>query len=232
MKRMLFSFFCLLPLALSAAEPPSKDILLGKFNPAEKADFVRIDVQYTDKSCIYMQREAYGAYLKMRGDALKEGIELTIVSATRNYDSQLAIWNRKWDRQSGSDSLKVRRIMRYSSMPGTSRHHWGTDVDFISVETGYWTHGQGLKAYRWLQANASKYGFFQPYTDDPERTGYAEERWHWSYCPISDVYTGMYSILIKPSDISGFNGAYLVEKLDIIKTHVLGIAECVRVDGE
>lgn len=214
-----------MPLVLQAAALPTKDILLGKFNPAEQKEFVRIDAKYTDKSNIYMQREAYEAYLKMREAALKEGIDLTIVSATRNFNSQLAIWNRKWNNLSGGDSIRVRKIMRYSSMPGTSRHHWGTDIDFISVETDYWTHGHGLKAYRWLQTNAPKYGFYQPYTGDPQRTGYAEERWHWSYYPISDEYTRMYKTLITSSDINGFSGSGLVEKLDIIRTHVFGIAK-------
>ncbi len=49
-------------------------------------------------------------------------------------------------------------------MPQASRHHWGTDVDINSVEPEYFESGQGLKEYTWLQENAWKFGFCQPYT--------------------------------------------------------------------
>jgi LAS superfamily LD-carboxypeptidase LdcB len=115
--------------------------------------------------------------------------------------------------------------MRYSSMPGTSRHHWGTDLDFISVEPEDWTHGEGLRIYNWLCANAHKFGFFQPYTADPTRTGYAEERWHWSYAPLSKPYLEAYKQKITAEDITGFSGSYLVDSLNIIESHVFGITQ-------
>ena len=115
--------------------------------------------------------------------------------------------------------------MRYSSMPGTSRHHWGTDLDFISVEPEDWTHGEGLRIYNWLCLNAHKFGFFQPYTADPARTGYAEERWHWSYAPLSKPYLEAYRQKITAEDITGFSGSYLVDSLGIIQSHVFGISE-------
>lgn len=224
MRMYIVMALAVLSASLYAAAPVSKEVLLGKFTPSDNESFVRIDSRYTDKSNIYMQREAYEAYLRMRSAAAEEGIDLVIVSATRNFDSQMAIWNRKWQRLSGTDSVRVREIMRYSSMPGTSRHHWGTDVDFISVETAYWKKGYGLRVYKWLCENAVRYGFYQPYTADPKRTGYAEERWHWSYYPISRQYTALYPVLISPEDIVGFSGADLVVPLNVVATHVLGIA--------
>jgi LAS superfamily LD-carboxypeptidase LdcB len=201
---------------------------------------------------MYCHRETFDAYLAMRDSALCEGITLTIVSATRNFDRQLQIWNRKWQNtqcpkncppelggraqraegvcntdslQLACDIYKVRSIMRYSSMPGTSRHHWGTDLDFISVEPEDWTHGEGLRIYNWLCANAHKFGFFQPYTADPTRTGYAEERWHWSYAPLSKPYLEAYKQKITAEDITGFSGSYLVDSLNIIESHVFGITQ-------
>lgn len=224
MKYMPFIAALLLSASLTAGAPATKEILTGRFTPADNEYFTRIDSRYTDKTNIYMQRDAYDAYLAMRADAAREGIDLTIISATRNFDSQRAIWQRKWNRHSCSDTTRVRQIMRYSSMPGTSRHHWGTDVDFISVENDYWTHGAGLKTYQWLVANAKRYGFYQPYDADPTRTGYAEERWHWSYYPTSALYTQEYMRSIKPCDITGFDGSHLVGPLDIILTHVSGVA--------
>ena len=220
----------------------SKSLLLGKFNPATDSNFVLIPEYMASNPSMYCHRQVFDAYLAMRDSALRDGITLTIVSATRNFDRQLQIWNRKWNtysrdtacrvRNEQNDSSKttediekVRSIMRYSSMPGTSRHHWGTDLDFISVEPDYWTHGEGLRIYNWLCANAHKFGFFQPYTADPARTGYAEERWHWSYAPLSKPYLEAYRQKITAEDITGFSGSYLVDSLGIIQSHVFGITE-------
>ena len=230
----------------------SKEILLGKFTPANDSNFVLIPRNMASNQSMYCHRDAFDAYLAMRDSALNDGINLTIVSATRNFDRQKQIWDRKWQNtqcpkncppelggraqraegvcntdslQLACDICKIRSIMRYSSMPGTSRHHWGTDLDFISVEPDYWTHGEGLRIYNWLCANAHKFGFFQPYTADPARTGYAEERWHWSYAPLSKPYLEAYRQKITAEDISGFSGSYLVDSLGIIQSHVFGITE-------
>ena len=225
MKHTILLIFVIIALSLplTAGAPATKEILLGRFVPAKNDYFSRIEDAHTDKYNIYMQTEVYDAYRKMRQAAAADGITLTIISATRTFDSQRSIWLRKWNNLSGTDSVRVRQIMRYSSMPGTSRHHWGTDLDFISVENAYWTHGEGLKAYNWLKANAHKYGFYQPYTADPNRTGYAEERWHWSYLPIAAQYTYLYSTMITANDISGFPGAELAIPLNVITTHVMGV---------
>ena len=216
----------------------SKSLLLGKFNPATDTNFVLIPEHMASNKSMYCHRETFHAYLAMRDSAQKEDITLTIVSATRNFDRQLQIWNRKWNsnnaqctmhnaqlKDTTADICKVRSIMRYSSMPGTSRHHWGTDLDFISVEPEDWTHGEGLRIYHWLCLNAHKFGFFQPYTADPTRTGYAEERWHWSYAPLSKPYLEAYRQQITPADITGFSGSYLVDSLKIIQSHVFGVTE-------
>ena len=203
----------------------SKSLLLGKFNPTQDTNFVLIPEHMASNKSMYCHRETFQAYLAMRDSALHDGITLTIVSATRNFDRQLQIWNRKWQNTQGNDSTKVRSIMRYSSMPGTSRHHWGTDLDFISVEPEDWTHGEGLRIYNWLCANAHKFDFFQPYTADPTRTGYAEERWHWSYAPLSKPYLEAYKQKITAEDITGFSGSYLVDSLNIIESHVFGITQ-------
>ena len=202
----------------------SKEILLGKFTPSDDSNFVLIPENMASNKTMYCHREVFAAYLAMRDSALKDGIMLTIVSATRTFDRQRQIWERKWQNTQGNDSTKIRSIMRYSSMPGTSRHHWGTELDFVSVETDYWEEGEGLRIYNWLCANAHKFGFYQPYTADPSRTGYAEERWHWSYRPISEKYLEAYTQQITAEDITGFSGSYLVDSLGIIQSHVLGVA--------
>jgi LAS superfamily LD-carboxypeptidase LdcB len=203
----------------------SKEILLGKFTPSQDTNFIIIPDHMSTYKGLYCEKQTFNAYLAMRDSALKENILLTIISATRTFDRQKQIWERKWQNTQGNDSTKIRTIMRFSSMPGTSRHHWGSELDFISAEIDYWTNGEGLRIYNWLCANAHKFGFFQPYTADPTRTGYAEERWHWSYAPLSKPYLEAYRQKITAKDITGFSGSYLADSLKIIQTHVFGITE-------
>ncbi len=72
-------------------------------------------------------------------------------------------------------------------MPGTSRHHWGTDFDLNNLTNSYFSRGEGKVIYAWLKKNAGKYGFCQPYTAGREE-GYNEERWHWSYIPLARIF--------------------------------------------
>lgn len=112
-------------------------------------------------------------------------------------------------------------------MPGSSRHHWGTDIDLNSLENNYFLSGEGKRIYMWLSSHAKDYGFAQVYTN-PEptlRPGYAEEKWHWSYLPLANNYLKQYNALITHSMITGFHGAELNQQLQIIENYVNGIAE-------
>ena len=92
-----------------------------------------------------------------------------------------------------TDDEKQMEILQASSAPGISRHHWGTDFDIFSVEPQEWLiAGPGanlLDEYRWLRGNASMYGFIQSFTSLSAANvpGYMEERWHWSYWPVSQA---------------------------------------------
>jgi LAS superfamily LD-carboxypeptidase LdcB len=119
----------------------------------------------------------------------------------------------------------MRTILTYSSMPSTSRHHWGTDIDINCVEGKYFESGKGLKEYNWLCENASKFGFCQVYTSkkNSNRTGYEMEKWHWSYLPVASKNLENFNKLIKYSDIKGFKGSNLAPKVKSIENYVNGI---------
>lgn len=214
----------------------SKKYLLGKFSPAEQSNFSLISSVYTTKSKIYMRTEAYNEFIKMYEAAKKVGINLYIVSATRNFYSQKWIWEAKWTgiRKVNGKNLSVsvpnankraKTILLYSSMPGTSRHHWGTDIDINSLVNSYFTQGKGKAVYQWMLQNASNYGFYLVYTAKPETraTGYEEEKWHWTYLPLSKEMLIQYKQKIKTEDIKGFRGDSVVKDLNIINDYVLGI---------
>lgn len=207
----------------------TKKELLGQFEPSKHPDFVRIDKKFTTKDGIYMRKEAYTAFVRMYEAAAKDGIQLSIISATRNFNYQKGIWERKWNDEklkNYSDMEKAENILQYSSMPGTSRHHWGTDVDFNSVSPEYFKSGKGKELYNWLVKNAGEYGFAQTYTSKQNgRSGYNEEAWHWSYMPLSKVLLTQYNEKISYEDLKGFKGDHTAKLLSVIELYVNGIDE-------
>jgi len=211
-----------------------KNFLMGKFQLRDHPNFVLVDKKHHTKSEMYLQKETLDAFVKMKESAEKDGIKLTIVSGTRNFNSQKSIWERKYNKykkEGLTDIEIIRKIMIWSSMPSTSRHHWGTDIDINGFDEYF--DGKDEKAnkeYEWLVNNAPKFDFCQVYTekgDGKRQTGYNEEKWHWSYMPLSSGYLKEYKKLITYKDINGFSASEFAKELDIIKTFVFGISrEC------
>lgn len=217
--------------------PPDKDYLLGRFEPACDERFVAIDSSYWKghAGVYYLRKEAYQAFQQMEQKAKEDGVDLFIVSAARNFDQQKEIWENKWSGKTlvnGKDlskeedlSLRTKTILLYSSMPGASRHHWGTDMDLNNLENEYFEKGEGLKVYEWLCEHAPSFGFCQPYTSKENgRKGYEEEKWHWSYLPLSSDLLKDYKETISYTDISNFEGSEMAELLCIIDDYVEGVA--------
>ncbi|MEO0897375.1 MAG: M15 family metallopeptidase [Bacteroidota bacterium] len=212
--------------------------LLGTFNPAQDDNFVSMASEHTAGSARNQRihKEAYAAFKKMYEAAKSDGITLTIRSATRNFTYQKGIWERKWtgERLVGGKNLaktisdpqeRARAILKYSSMPGTSRHHWGSDIDLNSFENSYFESGKGLKEFQWLSEHAEEYGFCRPYTAKGEHRpeGYEEEKWHWSYKPLALKYQENYKALVSLDMIKGFKGAEAGREIDVITHYVFGI---------
>lgn len=203
-----------------------KNFLLGKFNPAKNDYFVEIPITYASRRGMYIQKEVLNSFVLMFNSAKSDGIDLKIVSATRSFYRQKEIWDKKWNRYDDLDEYnRAIEILKYSSMPGTSRHHWGTDIDINSLSTEYFQSGNGLKEYLWLVENAERFGFCEPYKNKNEgkRTGYEDEPWHWSYFPLSKEYLKLYKMQITYDNIDGFEGCNIAKEIDVINNFVLGI---------
>lgn len=212
------------------------DYLMGKFDPSSHALFSAIDIKYADRKGLFMRTEAYKAFKEMFEAAKEKGIHLQIRSAARNFDYQKGIWERKWrgetilsDNVNASEITnekeRAQKILLYSSMPGTSRHHWGTDIDLNSFNNKWFESGEGLQIYTWLTDNASSYGFCQVYTAKNEERphGYEEEKWHWSYEPISKPLTIFAQKTLTNDNVLGFLGDHTASDIDVVKKYVLGI---------
>lgn len=204
----------------------SDEFITGQFDFRTHDDFTEVDPQDANRE-VYLQRETYEAFRAMADSAMKDGVSLIIVSGTRNFDSQKSIWDRKWNESTASTDLgKAMDILEYSSMPMTSRHHWGTDIDINNLNNSYFEEGQGKVEYDWLTANANDFGFYQPYSDKSlnGRTGYNEEKWHWSYLPLASKYLIYYNRNITNEDIGRFEGSELAAEIDMVKNYVNGVS--------
>ncbi len=222
------------PAAGVPTDDPEADVrrhfLLGKFDPAKHPDFVAIAPPYANRKGLFLQREAYTAFKKMADVARKDGVILTIISATRTFDYQKNIWEKKWanlQTQIKEPKDRALKILEYSAMPGSSRHHWGTDIDLNDLNNAAFNPGGAqARMYAWMQKHAADYGFCQPYTakDEQRPTGYNEERWHWSYRPIADQLLRQYEISVTDAMISGFQGAENARTIGVVQNYVLGVA--------
>jgi LAS superfamily LD-carboxypeptidase LdcB len=155
---------------------------------------------------------AVAPFVQLRDAAHSAGFTLTVLSGFRGFDRQLSIWNRKASGElkvldSNAEALDitamseldiVMSILRWSALPGASRHHWGTDIDVYDaaakpdgyevdlvpaeVESG----GMFAPLHEWLDEridSGTAFGFFRPY--DADRGGIAPERWHLSYSNVA-----------------------------------------------
>lgn len=164
----------------------SKQELMGRVRPELLGDNFNL------------RKAAASAFERMRADAAKDGITLYSASSYRSYDHQNRIWTRKYKKYTGqglSSITSIKKIVRYSTIPGTSRHHWGTDLDMIDLSkptpadallaSNYQNGGVYEKLGAWLLKNANGYGFYETYTNDPNREGFEYEPWHYSYAPLA-----------------------------------------------
>ncbi len=204
----------------------SKEYLLGKFNPAQHPDFVTVGKPYSEKPGMMLRKEAFEAFKKMWDSARKAGIPLNIISSTRTFEQQKGIWEGKWNRfakDAPEPKDRALKILEYSSMPGSSRHHWGTDIDLNDLNNSAFERGgKHEKVYQWLAEHAHEFGFCQPYSAG-RANGYQEEKWHWSYTPLSKPFLTQYKTNIIDADIQGFLGSNLAAEIGAVRHYVLGI---------
>ena len=174
-------------------------------------DSSRLKEYHQQGRVFLLQAEALAAFQALREDAAAAGFDLALVSSYRSFDRQLLIWNGKAGGQRPvldadgqpmvmtglSDAQRLLAILRWSAVPGLSRHHWGCDMDVYDAATMAAADVQLVPAevndggpcaplHDWLteriQQNRS-YGFFRPYSQGA--CDVAEEKWHLSYLPLA-----------------------------------------------
>ncbi|GHD37406.1 M15 family metallopeptidase [Parahalioglobus pacificus] len=159
-----------------------------------------------------LHRDVIAPLSQLQRAAADAGFDLQVVSGFRSFERQRAIVNAKasGERAVHDDAgsvvdldvmtplQRLHAILRFSALPGASRHHWGTDLDVYdaaAVPDDYAVQlvpeevaadGVFGPLHAWLDSRMARdasFGFYRPYQSD--RGGVAVERWHLSYAPLA-----------------------------------------------
>jgi len=190
----------------------------------------------TDPACS-LHQQVVSPFLTLRAAAAADGIDLVARSSFRDFDRQLVIWNAKFrgerpmqDREGRpldvaglTPAQRVEAILWWSALPGTSRHHWGTDFDVVDasampkdfklqfVPAEYLDGGPFHRLTLWLDEHMHAFGFYRPFTTD--RGGVSPEPWHLSYAPVANSASAQFS----PRDLRAvIEGAEIEGKVEIL----------------
>ena len=178
---------------------------------------------------IMIHAQVVEPFVALQAQSAKQGFDLQICSGFRSFERQLHIWNGKLsglrpvvDKAGNPIVLEalspwdqIQAVLRWSALPGASRHHWGTDFDVYdaaAMPEGYQiqltpeeVEGAGIFApmHDWLDRSfdGDSLGFYRPYGTD--KGGVAPERWHLSYAPIADIYAREHSADVIAERLAG-----------------------------
>ena len=220
--------------AFSIERKPTNDELIGKGIPDLYGSGYKL------------QLEAHLAFLNMQKEAQKSDVVIKIVSSYRSFKHQNEIWERKFKKynsQGMTPKTTINKIIEYSTIPGTSRHHWGTEIDIIDANahqpkyllapSNFESDGPFGALKQWMNINANTFGFYLVYTNLPKRKGFKYEPWHYSYKPLSTNYLRAYrklnfNTLLKNEELLGreqftnaFTDKYLNENILDINPELL-----------
>ncbi|WP_150540102.1 M15 family metallopeptidase [Actinobacillus vicugnae] len=161
----------------------------------------------------FLQAPVVEAFLALQQAAKQAGFNLQPASTYRDFERQMLIWNAKFngerkvhDDQGNQiemneldEQQKIQAIMRWSAVPGSSRHHWGTEIDIFDpdlvpegqqLQLEPWEYQEGgyfAPLAKWLAEHAAAFGFYFPF-DGVQNLTVGYEPWHISYRPLSAEY--------------------------------------------
>lgn len=123
----------------------------------------------------------YEDYTAMCRAAAGEDVWFWVASGYRSVEEQENVLNRAVNdnMKAGMTEDAAREdALRTIARPGYSEHHTGLVIDLNEVSDAF----EDTKAFAWLQAHGSEYGFVQRYkTEKSHITGKDGESWHYRY---------------------------------------------------
>ena len=170
---------------LSHDDPNSLWVISNKHRPLNPADFAPSDlsmpVGVPNEFTQPLREAAARAVETMYTDAVAQGANFGIISAYRDFGTQVSLYNRyvARDGQEAADT--------YSARPGHSEHQTGLAVDFDDGGDCYLNACfESTAAGQWLAANAANYGFVLRYPNGQDAiTGFTYEPWHFRYIGVA-----------------------------------------------
>lgn len=193
-------------------------------------------------SVLMADRDAAKALGPLFQDAYEQGFELRIASAYRSFYKQFKIFDDKFkgkrpvldeneqpiDISFLSDEQKVLEIIRFSAIPGFSRHHFGTDFDVYAsnllpegkeLELTAREYARGNYFYplgQYLANNLQKFGFSRPFNG---KGTVAFEPWHISFTKKADVFTKAFNLDFALEYLTSFNEPWVKYAASYAKEH-------------
>ena len=167
----------------------------------------------------FLQAEAAKAFQGLQQSAVKNGFNLQPASSFRDFARQQLIWNGKFngerkvhddagnalDLSRLDDWQKSQAILRWSALPGASRHHWGTEIDIFdpdllpqgqSLQLEPWEYEKGgyfFELSEFLIENLPHFDFNLPFMQMPAEKKIGREPWHISYMPLAEKAKQLFS---------------------------------------
>ena len=167
----------------------------------------------------FLQAEAAKAFQGLQQSAVKNGFNLQPASSFRDFARQQLIWNGKFNGErkvhddAGNaldlslldDWQKSQAILRWSALPGASRHHWGTEIDIFdpdllpegqSLQLEPWEYEKGgyfFELSEFLTENLPRFDFALPFMQMPKNKKIGREPWHISYLPLAEQAAKQFS---------------------------------------
>ena len=165
----------------SIDDPASIWVVSNKTRPLDPIEYHPADLvmpQGVENEFSQPLREpAARAVEAMHAAAVADGIDFRIISAYRDYGTQVVLYN-GYVARDGQD-----RADTYSARPGHSEHQTGLVVDFDDWGECYLRACFGdTAAGQWLREHAAEHGFIVRYPESLDHvTGFTFEPWHFRY---------------------------------------------------
>jgi D-alanyl-D-alanine carboxypeptidase len=156
---------------------PSPNTVLGHY-PYTESPEAELEAINADGG-IRLRKSAAAAYRSMVSEAAAADISLVPLSAFRSIKDQEGVFfDVKQQRSQTADERA-----NVSAPPGYSEHHTGYAIDIGDGNvpaTNLSPDFENTDAFKWLQANATKFNFEMSFSKN-NKQGVTYEPWHWRY---------------------------------------------------
>jgi LAS superfamily LD-carboxypeptidase LdcB len=147
------------------------------YQVVEESQVVSVGKYRSTGHAVRLLPGAAAAFLEMREDGRRNGIDLVPISGFRSFTYQKRLFEREI-KEYGSPE----RAARWYAPPGYSEHHTGLALDIADQahpECDLEPCFENTRAYDWLTKNAPRFGFELSFPKNGDHVAF--EPWHWRF---------------------------------------------------